>query len=170
VNASTGYNETAPAVAADAAGRFVIAWQTDSYYGTANGITGQRYASSGSPLGSEFRINTFTQGGPTSARVAADAAGNFAVVWTSFGQDGGGGSAGVFGQRYDSTGVAQGPEFRVNTYTTYNQRSPAVAADSSTGNFVVVWQSDIQDTWGWGIYAQRYGQLVPVELMHFRVD
>ena len=38
-----------------------------------------------------------------------------------------------------------GPEFRVNTYTTGNQYRPAVASDAS-------------------------GQILPVELMHFRVE
>jgi len=36
--------------------------------------------------------------------MAADAAGNFVVLWTSYGQDGN--RNGVFGQRYDSTGAA----------------------------------------------------------------
>jgi hypothetical protein len=33
-----------------------------------------------------------------------------------------------------------GPEFRVNTYTSGSQATPAVATDPA-GNFVVVWQS-----------------------------
>src|SRR6185436_20129943 len=36
-------------------------------------------------------------------------------------------------------GEPVGPEFRVNTYTTYYQSAPSIAADAS-GNFVVVWQ------------------------------
>jgi hypothetical protein len=65
-------------------------------------------------------------------------------------------------------GEPLGPEFRVNTYTTYNQYVSSVAADSS-GRFVVVWQSP-QDGSGYGIFGQRFGPIVPVELMHFHVE
>jgi hypothetical protein len=28
----------------------------------------------------------------------------------------------------------------------------------------------MQDGWGYAVFGQRYGMIVPVELMHFRVD
>src|SRR6185295_10007224 len=83
-------------------------------------------AAQGDPLGPEFRVNTYTTGSQAAPSVAADSSGNFVVVWAS---DQDGSNLGVFGQRYDSSGVPVGPEFRVNTFTTYIQHSPAVAAD-----------------------------------------
>jgi hypothetical protein len=62
-----------------------------------------------------------------------------------------------------------GPEFRVNTYTTGRQWNPTVAADPS-GGFVVIWGSRTQDGSNWGVYGQRYGQIVPVELLRFGVE
>ena len=105
----------------------------------------------------------------TAVRRRRRLAGNFVVVWHSVLQDGSG--FGVFGQRYDrtSTGVPSGPEFRVNTYTTESQYVAAVAAGTS-GNFVVVWTSNAQDGSSAGIFGRRYSQIVPVELMHFRVE
>lgn len=100
------------------------------------------------PVGSEFQINTYTTSNQQSAAVAADASGNFVVVWQSDGQDGSG--SGVFGQRYDSGGRALGSEFRVNSFTPENQADPSVAADAS-GGFVVVWGHD-----GIQIFGQRY--------------
>ncbi|UCE74923.1 MAG: fibronectin type III domain-containing protein, partial [Methanomassiliicoccales archaeon] len=47
-----------------------------------------------------------------------------------------------------------GPEFRVNTYTTFDQEYPSVAMDS-TGNFIITWQR-LQDADYMGIFAQRY--------------
>lgn len=44
--------------------------------------------------------------------------------------------AGVFGQRYDSAGSAQGSEFLINTCTLNAQLSAAVAADPSGSFFV----------------------------------
>jgi hypothetical protein len=130
-------------------------------------VFGQRYASSGTPLGSEFQINTYTTGYQISPAVASDAAGNFVVAWQSRFQDGS--AYGVFGQRYASSGAPLGPEFRVNTYTTLEQAHPSVAADAS-GNFVVAWESYQQDGSSWNVFGQRYGQIVPVELMRFGVE
>ena len=62
-----------------------------------------------------------------------------------------------------------GPEFRVNTYTTNNQWNPSVAAVAS-GDFVVVWESDLQDGSGLGVFGQRYRPILPVELTRFRVE
>ena len=55
------------------------------------------------PVGSEFQVNTYTTSGQQYPAVAADGAGNFVMVWESFGQDGEFG--GIFGQRYDTTGA-----------------------------------------------------------------
>jgi hypothetical protein len=154
-----------PSVASDAAGNFVVVWETLD--GDGSGVFGQRYASSGAPLGSEFRVNSYTTSYQTTPSVAADPSGNFVIVWTSIGQDGS--SAGVFGQRFDNAGVSQGTEFQVNTYTTIYQVFPAVAADGS-GDFVVAWASMLQDGSDWGIFGQRYAPIVPVELMHVGVE
>ena len=109
---TTGY-QLSPSVASDAAGNFVVFW--DSFRGQDGsvplGIFGQRYASSGTPLGPEFRVNTYTRAADPS--VAADSSGNFVVVWAGTS----GGASGIIGQRYANSGVPLGPEFRVNTYT-----------------------------------------------------
>jgi hypothetical protein len=112
------------------------------------------------PVGSEFQINTYTTSNQRTVRrgggghlAAADASGNFVVVWNSSGQDGSG--DGIFGQRYDSEGGAQGSEFRVNSFSTDSQLHPSVAA-AADGGFVVVWSSSGQDGSGYGVFGQRY--------------
>lgn len=49
-----------------------------------------------------------------------------------------------------------GAEFRVNTYTTFNQQNASLAIDRN-GNFIVTWQS-VQDGSDYGIYAQKFGK------------
>ena len=115
----------------------------------------------------EVLINTTTAGDQGQPSVCGLQGTQFVVVWEDFVQDSS--TFGVFGQRYASTGTPLGPEFRVNTYTTGSQAFPAVASDSS-GNFVVVWRSNTQDGSNSGVFGQRYSQIVPVELMHFRVE
>src|SRR5687767_417858 len=48
-----------------------------------------------------------------------------------------------------------GGEFRVNTYTSYAQFWPRLAAEPD-GDFVVVWMSGVQDGSGLGIFGQRF--------------
>ena len=221
VNSTTAAAQGAPSVASSQSGSFVIVWQSDGQDGSGHGVFGQRYFGSGIPQGSEFRVNTFTQGGQLAPSVAAgsgtfvvawqsqgqdgsgygifgqrfalsgpptgvefpattfvagdqfepaivgDIIGDFAVMWTSAGQDGSG--LGVFGQRFANSGTFHGPEFRVNSFTTAAQRSPAAIAGFS-GNFIVAWQSDTQDGSQYGVFSQRYGPLVPVELIGIGVE
>jgi hypothetical protein len=153
VNTTTTYAQSNPAAAMDSEGDFVISWQ--SYQdGDGYGIYAQRYDASGAPQGSEFQVNSFTTDYQIASSVAMDTAGNFVVTWESYYQDGDG--YGIYAQRYDVSGIAQGSEFQVNTYTTSNQTNPSIAMDSD-GDFVVTWSSGgSQDGYNYGIYAQHY--------------
>ena len=151
VNSFTTSNQRRPAVASDANGNFVVVWQSGGQDESAYGVFGQRFSAAGLPQGSEFQVNSYTTDYQYGPSVASDANGNFVVVWTSNGQDGS--DEGVFGQRFNASGVPQGTEFRVNSYTPGYQISPSVASDAN-GNFVVVWQS-YQDG-GYGVFGQRF--------------
>ncbi len=151
VNTYTTYGQRAPAVTTNAAGDFVVVWHSRQDGGLSYGIFGQRYDSAGTAQGGEFQVNTYTSGYQTAPAVAANAAGDFVVVWQSQ-QDGF--NFGVFGQRYDSAGAAQGGEFQVNTYTTGTQSSAAVAADAA-GDFVVTWTSSHDGSIS-GVFGQCY--------------
>ena len=130
-----------PAVTADALGNFLVSWVDSD--GSGYGVFARRYDSLGNPQGGPFAVNTYTTGDQNRPSVTADGAGNFIVVWQSQAassndpsQDGTG--AGVFGRRFDSTGLPLGSEFLVNSYTTGYQTYPVVSAGPS-GDFVVVW-------------------------------
>ncbi|MEM8556795.1 MAG: T9SS type A sorting domain-containing protein [Bacteroidota bacterium] len=157
VNTETLRDQQDPAVAMDADGDFVIAWRSSNQDGSSEGIYAQRYTSDGIPAGTEFRVNTETSEAQFDPSVAMDADGDFIVAWTSLYQDGDG--YGIFAQRFNASGVAQGTEFQVNTYTTDRQFRSSVGMDAD-GNFVIVWESRGQDepsaTGGYGIYGQRY--------------
>jgi hypothetical protein len=166
VNTYTTGPQRFPSVASGSSGNFVVTWVGLGQYGFAD-IFGQRYTSSGAPLGPEFRVNTFTINSQYFSNVASDTLGNFVIVWVSTGQDGSG--TGIFGQRYASAGGPLGPEFQVNTYTTGYQNRPVVASDTS-GNFVVVWESNTQDGSNWGIFGQRYASSGAALGPEFRVN
>jgi len=153
INTYTTNYQDAPAVAADANGNFVVVWDSMGPDGNAFGIVGRRFDAAGVAQGTEFLVNSYTTSFQFQPSMAADASGNFVVVWVSNAQDGS--AYGVFGQRFDAAGAAQGGEFRVNTYTTGYQLAASVAADAS-GDFVVVWISAGQDGSGYGVFGQRF--------------
>jgi hypothetical protein len=153
VNTYTPNDQFYPAVASGAAGNFVVAWTSYGQDGSSWGVFAQRYDASGTPRGTEFRVNTYTTDNQGRPSVAVDPAGNFVVVWGSYHQDGQG--YGIFAQRYDAAGGPLGTEFRVNTYTTNWQERPSAASDAA-GNLVVVWESHSQDGSDSSIFAQRY--------------
>jgi hypothetical protein len=139
------------AVAADPNGNFVVVWHSRSGQdGSGAGVFGQRYDSSGMPQGGEFRVNSYTPNNQWWASVASQPGGDFIVVWSGYR---GAGRDDIFGQRYDGTGAPLGSEFRVNSYTTDFQGSPAIASDAD-GNFVVVWECLTAGPCG--VRGQRY--------------
>ncbi|MGV3526465.1 MAG: hypothetical protein ACO1RX_19765 [Candidatus Sericytochromatia bacterium] len=166
VNQATAGPQESPSVAHSDTGEFVVVWESSDSHAD-DGIYAQRYNSVGQPQGSEFRVNTYTTGLQTAPSVSMDADGDFVVAWQSNGQEAS--KYGVYAQRYNSLGQAQGSEFRVNTYTTNSQRNPSVSLDAD-GDFVVAWQSYGQDGSHYGVYAQRYDSMGQVQGSEFRVN
>ena len=162
-NTYTTGSQGSPAVAVDGSGNFVVTWNSDGQDGSGGGVFGQRFDSAGSPVGSEFQVNSYTTNSQFVRAVAADGSGNFVVVWGSWGgQDGS--LSGVFGQRFSPAGHPVGSEFQVNSYTTNYQGRvfPALAVDGS-GNFVVVWESRGQDGSNDGVFGQRLSNWVLID-------
>jgi len=141
VNTTTALSQSNPSVAMDADGDFVVVWQGNGA-GDDEGVYGQRFDSTGTVVGGEFRVNATTAAFQANPCVGMAHDGSFVVVWNDVNE--------VVGRRYDSSGVPQGGEFTVGNGTTTGDH--AVAMDAS-GNFVVVWkESVIEDA----IYARRY--------------
>jgi hypothetical protein len=147
-----------PAVAADAAGKIVVAWDSAADSDGAS-VQAQRFSSDGAAAGTEFQVNTFTTGDQLLVTVAADPDGGFIAAWDNAGASPGDGEGSVRARRFDSSGTPIGTEFQANTYTAGAQGSAAVAIEAATGDFVVVWQSygsSGTDTSNFSIQGQRY--------------
>ncbi len=153
VNTYTDDRQREPAIAMDKRGNFVITWWSRYQDGSDDGIFAQRFNKRGKALGSEFQVNTYTDGIQCSPAIAMDKKGNFVIAWTSADQDGS--MDGIFAQRFNKKGIALGPEFQVNTYTESYQMSAAIAMNN-IGNFVITWHSRLLDGSEFGIFAQRY--------------
>ena len=153
VNSYTIDNQNNHSLALLNDGGFVIIWDSRNQDGSGGGIYGQQYNADGSKLGSEFQVNSYTDGYQLDNSLTALHGGGFVVTWQSNSQDGSGG--GIYGQQYNADGSKLGSEFQVNSYTTYNQNKSSLAA-LNDGGFVVTWQSSSQDGSGSGIYGQQY--------------
>jgi len=153
VNSANGNPQTDSDIAFAADGSYVVVWESPFQDGDGEGIYMQRFDASGVALGVETLVNTETADNQQDAAIAMDDAGNYVVVWQSFGQDKNN-TQGIFGQRFDANGVAQGLEFQVSTTTGGDQFNADVAMDAD-GDFVVVWAGNgIGDSDG--IFLQRY--------------
>jgi hypothetical protein len=147
-----------PAMAGDPFGNFVIVWEDHRNLDSlGRDIYGQRYNSSGDPLGSNFRVNDDTGDAyqECPCYVATDCSGRFLVTFedhrTPDFKD--------HAQWYDSSGSPIGSNFAID----YNSDSaaiswgPGVIGMDSSGNYVLAWGDERH--YGWpnaDIYAQRY--------------
>jgi hypothetical protein len=154
VNVHTSGTQDLPSVGIAADGRFVVVWHGgDNQDGDQLGAFGRRFAATGSAIGGEFVVNSYTPGSQTYAVIAVESDGDFVIAWRSYLQDGSG--AGVFARRFDSAGTPLATEMQVNSFTTASQLQPAIAGNGA-GAFVVVWASYTQDGDSGGIFARRF--------------
>lgn len=151
VNTVTAGHQRDAKVTGLADGGYVVAWTSLDAAGQYDDVIAQRYSSSGVAVGGEFRINSYTQYGQQNVALSGFADGGFIATWQSWAQDGS--SQGVFGQRYDASGIKVGSEFLVNTTTQSSQDNPSVATLAG-GGFVVTWGSADGDYHG--IFGQKY--------------
>lgn len=152
VNTATADMQYSPSIAALAGGGYVITWTSNLQDGSGGGVYMQRFNSAGVPQGGEARVNTTTANHQAAASVAGLEGGGYVVTWQSPDAS----SYGIFMQRYDATGVAQGSETAVNTYTTSEQKEPVVAGLVG-GGYAIAWVSRGQDFGVEGVFVQRYG-------------
>jgi hypothetical protein len=146
-----------PVIAMDSPGNFVITW-----YDYRNGnydIYAQRYNFSGTPIGSNFKVNDDTETAlQVIPAIAMNSAGKFVIAWRD---DRNTSKYDVFAQRYDSSGSPLDSNYLVPNpmYASFYQSSPAVGASASKIYFT--WM-DTRRAKGYDIYAKVVDWLWPV--------
>ena len=98
-------------------------------------------SAAGTWTGNDVLVNTFTGNSQVNPAVATLTNSNVVVAWASFNEVSASSMQDVYAQLLSPGGQKVGGEFLVNTFTAFNQRTPAVAALSG-GGFVVVWVSE----------------------------
>lgn len=153
VNSSSGTLQESPQTTALLDGGWLVTWHAPQADGNATDIFQQRYAANGNAVAGETRVNRTVTDYQLNASTCGLADGGWLVCWESYSQDGSG--YGVYQQRYNAQGIAQGGEVRVNSFTSGSQGTPSVTA-LPDGGWVVSWTSYGQEDTTSGIYQQRY--------------
>lgn len=131
-------------------GGWVVVWESSGQDGSNYGVFGQRFDSDHLAVGTEFQVNTTTRNHQFNPDVSHLEDGGWIVVWESAD----GSDYGIFGQRFDTTGIPVASEFMVNTSYLNRQSDPSVTG-LDDGGWFVVWES--QGISNEEIIGQRYG-------------
>jgi hypothetical protein len=89
----------------------------------------------------DLLVNTYTNHFQINPVVATLNNSNVVVVWGSYDEASSSSLQDVYGQIFSQSGQKIGGEFLVNQFTSYNQRTPSIAALAG-GGFVVAWVSE----------------------------
>jgi hypothetical protein len=113
----------------------------------------------------DILVSTFTNNFQLNPALAVLTNGSVAVVWASYNQVSSNSMQDVYCQILSTNGAKIGTNFLVNQFTSFNQRTPTVAA-LKNGGFVVGWVSEQQRSLapGWGtntVYTTAAAALVP---------
>ena len=125
--------ESAPSVAVDAAGNFVVTWIVKSTTSTDTGVQARRFSDNGTAIGSTFVVANSATSLETNPDVARAPDGRFVVSY----QAGPFGKTDVSLKRYNAAGTLLGTHTITNG--TNGHIEPRVAVDSA-GNAIVTWE------------------------------
>ncbi|HEX6901695.1 MAG TPA: VCBS repeat-containing protein [Thermoanaerobaculia bacterium] len=131
VDLGTGRPED-PAVAADAAGRFVVVWLVRPGE-DGNDLRGRLFDPDGSPLGDELRLDGPGDFLPQEPAVTFGSDGGFLVAWASSSF-----TERILARAFGSTGIPRGPSARLDVRPPGFARAPDAAPDGH-GGFAVFW-------------------------------
>jgi len=166
-SAESAGDQTAPTLAIDPKGTFVLGWRgastvPDGGEGEATaGIFLRAFAADGTPASGDTLANAGSYSDLGAPDVAVDGAGGVAIVWQVEGQAESGSD--VFGRRFAlvadgfqpvGTGDSGTGDFRINALAARPQRAVAAGLDAD-GNLLAVWQTQHQDGFSWGIVGRR---------------
>lgn len=138
VNTFTAGSQSHPAVAMDASGNFVVAWESARQDGSGRGVYARRYDASLQVWAdaSEFRVHEATAGDQSAPAIASDASGGFTVVWQGPDADG----TGIYRRRYAANGTPLEGDTAVNVATVTDQVAPTIGMNDA-GEAVIAWVS-----------------------------
>lgn len=158
VNAYTDLYQTAPAVAANSDGRFLVTWNSIYQVSRKDGwdVFSQVFNNDGTRVGTEFCINGATIGNQMDPAAVFIPNGSFLISFKD-------GKGDIFAQRFNQTAAKIGTEFMVNAKPHWHMhwgKGASRIATNGDDRLVVVWQNahpqPPQDGSFLGVFAQVF--------------
>ena len=154
-NSTMAGDQRAPRVAHDAAGNFVVVWESLGQDGDGWSVVARRFGASGPPT-PEVIVPTETGGHQRHPDLAFQPTGQVIFAWE--GPDGDG--SGIFLRRFEGTlGGADPAAVQAHSSAAGSQSFPALASDDS-GNVIVFWEGASPDGFGAVIRARRFDRFL----------
>jgi hypothetical protein len=154
INQISAASQWRPLIAPTPSGGFVVTWSGDwdgnAYF--------RLLSSTGVPLGGDQLVNQYVFDAQVDPAVAVAPNGTMMVVFVDFSSHGGAGTGlNLWARMFDAAGAPTSNEFTVASpsFSDGDQRLPRVVADAQN-RFLVVWQSQLVDSSGYGIVAKRF--------------
>ena len=149
VNTYTTGDQFEAQVGADAAGGFVVVWQSQSP-GALQSVQVRRFDAQAQPLGPEFAVVPLASRPQLDPLVAVASGGSFAVTWTDqdfFDWN-------VWTRRFGADGSPSGPEFQVNVEANFLQLAGGSVVLSG-GQIATAWT----EAFAGDVSARQYGMI-----------
>ncbi len=153
VNSVAAGQQLNPAIALDASGDFVIAWEDDQDDNNYFQIFARGFHANGGSRINQFQVNTVATGQHGKPAVGMDSDGDFAIVWEDDQDDNG--FYQIYGRGFTFAGAQRFAVFAVNSVSAGQQYTPAIAMDAS-GDFVVGWEDDQDENGSFQILGRGF--------------
>jgi hypothetical protein len=153
VNTVSGGQQTKPAVACDANGNFVVAWEDDQDGNGFYQILARGFTAAGAQRIAPFTVNSVSAGQQFNPAIAMDLDGDFVVAWEDDQDDNA--SFQICHRGFTATGGNRFAQAAINTNTAGQHTKPSIGM-ANNGNFVVAWEDDQDDNGSYQIYARGF--------------
>ena len=147
--------DSGPAIAADAAGGFVVAWAGKDPPQIPSDIVVRQVSAAGTLLGSEVHIDDTPFAHALWPTLVPVSGGRFVALWRSWLRIPWDPDQDLRARVLDGSGVPVGPEFRVGARLLGTV--PAAAAGTPDGGFIAAWVPPLEAA----VYARRFAPLGP---------
>jgi hypothetical protein len=150
-------SQTLPQVSIDGDGNFVVTWSDHRNNHFCPDVYAQRYDNTGSPKGSNFKVNKLSPGRQryTNSAIGMNpTTGDFIIVWQDITQAL---DAEILAQLYDSEGGTVENNFSLIPDEGMGRQKQHQVSMNEDGNFIIVWEDTRYNKKV--IFAQRYDSL-----------
>jgi hypothetical protein len=153
VNTVSGGQQTKPAVACDASGNFVVAWEDDQDGNGFYQILARGFTAAGAQRIATFTVNSVSAGQQFNPALATDSDGDFVAAWEDDQDDDG--NFQIYHRGFTATGGNRFAQKAVNTNTAGQHTKPSIGM-ANDGNHVVAWEDDQDGNGFYQIYARGF--------------